>query len=462
MSAAEATLPEQKPALPTLEIVWQQEPHAYVFLRDAEGGLDATGSSRSACPATADLTLARGVPARRVDVRELVALAADPPSAASSSAAARRASSRSSSSRTARSPRASCTRTSTTATATGTRSGARRSTRACRRALAEIAAALPPVAADAFDGDRDAMVHDLYPVVVDRIARDRLRADRVKLLAHLPRRPSALELFVDGLTAPDAVLPPHSGYAALRRQLSRWVYDGLGALARGSEASWRLALHLDERGDADRARALAAGRGRSVAQPAGVARLGGRRHLLVPARERPADGVRAAARGARAAALRARHPLRRRRGDRGAARRRRGRPLPARGDAAARGAGRAGAAAGRVGARAEPAAPRPDRVEPARPDDPLERAPLERVAPPVRLAARGRRRRDHGRGADTSSRRRRTRSSASRAAGTRCAARRSSARCGSSSASAAARGSSTSCAPSRGSTPTRPGSSSAR
>ncbi len=118
-------------------------------------------------------------------------------------------------------------------------------------ALAEIAAALPPVAADAFDGDRDELVHDLYPVVVDRIARDRLRADRVQARrAVVPRRPSALELFVDGLTAAESVLPPHSGYAALRRQLSRWVYDGLGALARGSEASWRLAVHLDERGDA--------------------------------------------------------------------------------------------------------------------------------------------------------------------------------------------------------------------
>ncbi len=56
-------------------------------------------------------------------------------------------------------------------------------------ALAEIAAALPPVAADAFDGDRDTMVHDLYPVVVDQIARDRLRADRVGLVGRLSNRP---------------------------------------------------------------------------------------------------------------------------------------------------------------------------------------------------------------------------------------------------------------------------------
>ena len=33
----------------------------------------------------------------------------------------------------------------------------------------------------------------------------------------------------------------------MKRRLSRWVYDGLGTLARGSEASWKLSLHLDER-----------------------------------------------------------------------------------------------------------------------------------------------------------------------------------------------------------------------
>src|SRR5207244_2779902 len=63
----------------------------------------------------------------------------------------------------------------------------------------------------------------------------------------LARRPSALELFVDGLAGADSLLPPHSGYAALRRQLARWVYDGLGRLARASQAPWKLSLHLDER-----------------------------------------------------------------------------------------------------------------------------------------------------------------------------------------------------------------------
>ena len=279
----------------------------------------------------------------------------------------------------------------------GTRSGARRSTRRVQASLAEIAAALPPVAADAFDGDRDAMVHDLYPVVVDQIARDRLRADRVSLVGRLPRRPSALELFVDGLAAAESLLPPHSGYAALKRQLSRWVYDGLGALARGSAAAWKLSLHLDERTIASGTELvlelwLQAEDDPSLSLPASLVWDDGRRHLLVPARERPAQGLHPAARRDRAAARRARHRVRRRGGDRGEARRRHGGRLPARGDAAARGARRAGAPAERVGARAERL--RVNLTATSR--DPTVRSSgllSTRGADALRLARRGRRRR---------------------------------------------------------------------
>src|SRR2546430_492107 len=41
-------------------------------------------------------------------------------------------------------------------------------------ALSAIAAAMPPACAGAFDGDAQATVLDLYPVVVDQLARDRL------------------------------------------------------------------------------------------------------------------------------------------------------------------------------------------------------------------------------------------------------------------------------------------------
>jgi hypothetical protein len=115
-------------------------------------------------------------------------------------------------------------------------------------ALDRLAAALPEAAATAFDGDRDETVRDLYPVLVDQIARDRLQAGRVRLGASLRNgRPTAVELFLDGLGAADPELPRHAGYAALNRRLSRWLDDGLG---RRSSAPWKLGLHLDERGSA--------------------------------------------------------------------------------------------------------------------------------------------------------------------------------------------------------------------
>ncbi len=114
--------------------------------------------------------------------------------------------------------------------------------------LDEIAAALPEAAAAAFGGDRDATVRDLYPVLVDQIARDRLQAGRIRLGAALRNgRPTALELFLDGLSASEQELPHHAGFAALNRRLSRWLDDGLG---RRSSAPWKLGLHLDERGTA--------------------------------------------------------------------------------------------------------------------------------------------------------------------------------------------------------------------
>jgi hypothetical protein len=229
----------------TLEIVWQQDPTAYVFGRAADGTLSADELSVG-MPASADLTLAPGVDARRVGVRDLVALAADPPAGFDPGGSARAV--------------FAIVELAHRSVAEGLVHpyldhgdggwhafwGATLDS-AVQGALAEIAAALPPVAADAFEGDRDAAARDLYPVVVDQIARDRLRADRVSLVRPLPRRPSALELFVDGLAGEESLLPPHSGYAALKRQLSHWVYDGLGTLARGSEAAWKLSLHLDER-----------------------------------------------------------------------------------------------------------------------------------------------------------------------------------------------------------------------
>src|SRR4051794_15284416 len=231
----------------TLEIVWQQDPIAYVFVRAGDGSLSADGLSVGV-PASADLNLPGRIDARLVGMGELVAFAADPPAGLEPGGSARGVFAIVELAR--RSVAEGLVHPYLDHGHDGWHAfwGATLDA-TVQASLAEIAAALPPIAADAFDGDRVATVHDLYPVVVDELARDRLRADRVRFVGPLPRRPSALELFVEGLVAAESSLPPHTGYAVLRRKLSGWVFNGLGALARGSEASWKLSLHLDERTD---------------------------------------------------------------------------------------------------------------------------------------------------------------------------------------------------------------------
>ena len=115
---------------------------------------------------------------------------------------------------------------------------------AVQEALDAIAAALPAVCTDAFDGDAHGLVHDLYACAVDQIARDRLHTAGVRLGRRLMRsRPSAPELLLDGLASTEPDLPPHAGLAALERRLTDWVDNGL---ERRSSAPWLLSLRLDE------------------------------------------------------------------------------------------------------------------------------------------------------------------------------------------------------------------------
>ena len=90
-----------------------------------------------------------------------------------------------------------CIRSSTAAAAAGTRSGARRST-TTSSSLDEIAAALPLVSAERFHGDRDATVGDLYPPLVDQIARDRLSRGRRQARRPSPRPPDGDRVVPDG------------------------------------------------------------------------------------------------------------------------------------------------------------------------------------------------------------------------------------------------------------------------
>jgi hypothetical protein len=109
--------------------------------------------------------------------------------------------------------------------------------------LDEIVAALPLVGAEGFHGDREAVVGDLYPQLVDQIARDRLVEAGVRLSTGALRR-TALDNFLDGLTSPDPELPQGTTYGALERRLTRWVDEGL---AQVKETTWGVGLHLDER-----------------------------------------------------------------------------------------------------------------------------------------------------------------------------------------------------------------------
>ena len=248
MSAREHTRPSERTAElsaeTTFEVVWQQDASAVAFTRDPSGALSTAGL-RTGLPVTVELPFAAGeVAVRRLDVHELLGLADEPAEGLEPGDSAR--------------------------AIFALVDLARRSVaeglvhphldhgdgwwyafwgatidESVQDSLAGIAAALPAVSASAFGGDRDATVHDLYPVVVDQIARDRLRAAGIRLAEPArTKRPSALELFLAGLTAPEPVLPRHSGYPALERRLSRWVDDGLGRL---SSAPWQLGIHLDER-----------------------------------------------------------------------------------------------------------------------------------------------------------------------------------------------------------------------
>ncbi|HZQ82519.1 MAG TPA: DEAD/DEAH box helicase [Gaiellaceae bacterium] len=112
-------------------------------------------------------------------------------------------------------------------------------------ALTAIAAAAPAVIADYFHGDRATVVHDVYPRLVDQIARTRLIDAGVSLgSTRAFGRGRAVEAFLHGLTSPEPELPHGPSYRALEKKITRWVDTGFERLIR---APWRAGLHLDER-----------------------------------------------------------------------------------------------------------------------------------------------------------------------------------------------------------------------
>jgi SNF2-related domain/SNF2 Helicase protein/Helicase conserved C-terminal domain len=246
VSAPEPTTPETTPAQPALELLWQDDATAYALVRTSDGNL-SSGHLHIGMPAVADLThLGRGTTARRVSLRELIELSVETAlpagvvlgGSAQATLAVIEVAGRSVAEGLVH-PQLQHGGGSWLAFWGATLD------ESVQDELSQIAAALPAVCADAFDGDRAAAVHDLYACAVDQIARDRLRETGVRLGGRANgMRASALALFLDGLTAREPELPSHSGYAALERRIAAWVDEGL---ERRSSAPWLLGLRLDER-----------------------------------------------------------------------------------------------------------------------------------------------------------------------------------------------------------------------
>ena len=239
---SDTVAPSSEPVTPTLELLWQDDASAYAFARMADGSISA-GGLHMGMPAVADVAHAgHGISARRLELDELLALEADPPPGVEQGGTAR--------------------------VAFAVLHVARRSVADglvhphlqaadgrwhalwgatlddhVRAELDAIAHAAPAASAEAFDGDTQAFVDDLYGCAVDELARRALRDAGVGLSVASPRVAGAAEHFLSGLAAPGPELPAGAGYPALERRVAAWVDGGL---ARRSRAPWNLGLRLDE------------------------------------------------------------------------------------------------------------------------------------------------------------------------------------------------------------------------
>jgi len=226
---------------PTLEILWQEDTSACLFVRDPDGALSARGL-HAGIPAVAHLPRAKqSVGIRRLELRELLELAGE---------------------------RSELEPGGTARVVFAVLDVARRSVadglvhphleaadgrwhalwgatldEHVLDELDALAHAAPAAAADAFDGDTNAFVHDLYACAVDELARNALAAAGVTLTPASTRSPGVPERFLAGLAAPTPELPAESGYVALERRVAAWVDGGL---SRRSRAPWNLGLRLDE------------------------------------------------------------------------------------------------------------------------------------------------------------------------------------------------------------------------
>jgi non-specific serine/threonine protein kinase len=225
---------------PTLELLWQDDASALALLRDADGRLTADGLELGVAT-RADVAGASGVEARRLSLGELADL--DPHAWPAGG---------------------------TAQVVLAVLDRARRSLaegllhphlqsgdgrwhalwgatldEVVRDELDAISDATPAVCADAFGGETDSFVYDLYGCAVDELARRTLRDVPVRASQWKDGAPDRL---VAALHASDPMLPANAGYPALERRLSAWVDGGLD---RRSRAPWNVGLRLDEHDRAD-------------------------------------------------------------------------------------------------------------------------------------------------------------------------------------------------------------------
>jgi hypothetical protein len=237
-------LSEETTQLPALEVVWLHDATVYAFVRSPDG---TCGEGGLLVGESAELEL-EAVPApfrtRRFGITELIELADGPPGELALGDSARGAF--------ALVTLARRTVSEGLVNPQLTRGGpswfafwGATLDDSLQTELNEIAAALPPVCAEFFLGDRTAAANGLYPHLVDTIARDRLLDADVRLASgsRIGRSP-ALEAFLSGLSAADPELPASYSYTTLSTRLARWVDEGLGQI---KESPWKVGLHLDEK-----------------------------------------------------------------------------------------------------------------------------------------------------------------------------------------------------------------------
>ena len=266
----EPALTPSRRSAPTLELLWQDDASALAILREADGRLTGDGLD-AGIPAARDLAQLGTVDgARRLSLRELLALRSNEYPLGGTAKVTLAIVDR------ARRSLAEGLVHPHLQSGDGRWHALWGATldEVVRDELDAISDATPAICAEPFDGDTDSFVYDLYGCAVDELARQALDGLPGRVAA---RKDGGPEAFLSTLHAGDPTLPQSSGYAALERRLSAWVDGGLGHRSR---APWNVGLRLDEREDGGPTRVvvelwLEAADDPTLALPASLLRSGG-------------------------------------------------------------------------------------------------------------------------------------------------------------------------------------------